>query len=534
METDLNNSTRETLSCCADKHISRRQFMERAAALGVSVTAATALWTEKAQATPAKGGHLRVGTDGGATTDTMDPLQSIGTDHITQTIMLCYDTLTEITADGDIVPSLAEGWDTSSDGKTWTFKLRKGVEFHNGKTLTADDVVWSIRHHLSENNKYAEGKSLAESFETIKADGADTVVLVQKEINFDLPAHLTSFGVFIGPEGTTDWNSGNGTGPYTVENFEPGVSFKGRKFENFYRDDQGHFESVDLLNISDSSTRSNALRTGSVDVIGQPDTKTAQRLGEVDGISLLEAAGGQHFTTAMRTDTDPFTDNNIRMAVKFGIERQAIVDKVFGGFGYVGNDHPIGRNVPFFNKDLAQREYDPDKSRFYLKQAGLSSIDLTLAASDGAFSGSVDMAVLMKESMRESGINMTVDRRPGDGYWSDVWLKNPWCCVYWNGRPTADWNFSLGYVSTSGWNDTYFKNARFDELLLAARVERDQGKRRQMYYEMQEILHNEGGTTVIAFASYLHALSDKLGHDAVSGNRRMDDGRLARRWWFKA
>ena len=513
--------------------LSRRDFMAGASALGLAASTAAAFWPKAAAASPQRGGHLKIGADGGATSDSFDPLKSIGTDHVTNAILLCYDTLTEIDGTGTPVPSLAESWESSADGRTWNFKLRPGAEFHNGKPVTAADVIWSLQQHLSEKNTFAEGQQIVANLETLKADGDHNVVMVQKEVNFDLPAHLSSFGLIIGPEGTADWNSGVGSGPYSLESYEPGVSFAGKRYGNFYRDDQGYFESIELLNIADTTTRSNALRTGSVDVIGSPDTKTAKRLDGLDGFSILEVAGSQHFTTAMRTDTDPFTDNHIRMAVKFGIKRQEILDKVFGGFGYIGNDHPIGKSTQFYNDALPQREYDPDRAKHHLKQAGLSGISLELTTSDGAFGGATDMAVLMKESMKTGGIDMNVKRAPADGYWSDVWLKAPWCCVYWNGRPTVDWMLTSSYVSTSSWNDTYFKNERFDSLLSAARGERDEAKRKDMYFELQEILHNEGGTTVIAFASYLHGLTDKLGHGKVGGARRMDDSRLGRRWWFK-
>lgn len=511
--------------------LNRRQFMERATATGITAAVASAAWSKFSFAAAKRGGHLKAGADGGATTDAFNPQVAIGTDHVTGSILSCYDTLTETDPDGAPAPSLAESWETSADGKTWRFKLRTGVEFHDGKSLTADDVVWSLNVHKQESSKYAEGKQIVGGLEDIKADGKDAVVIVQKEVNYDLPAHLTAFGLIVGPEGTSDWSKGIGTGPYMLENFEPGVSFKGKRHPNFYREDQGYFDSVELLNISDPGARSNALITKSVDAIGQPETKTAKRLGASPGIELIETPGNQHFTTAMRTDTDPFTNNHVRLAIKHGIKRQEILQKVFGGFGYVGNDVPIGKNQQFFNDQLAQRTYDPDKARHHLKQAGLSSLDVALAASDGAFSGSVDMAVLMQQSLKECGINMKVDRVPADGYWSNVWLKAPWCCVYWNGRLTVDWMLTSSYISASSWNDTYFKNARFDSLLEMARGEKDETKRRDMYHEAQKLLHDEGGTTVIAFASYLTAASDRVGHGKVGASRRMDDQRLTRRWW---
>ncbi len=507
--------------------------MTRALALGATAGVASSIWSKAAEASPQRGGHLRIGADGGATTDTFDPMQTLGTDHVTQAVLLCYDTLTEIDGQGAPLPSLAESWETSADGKTWIFRLMKGVTFHDGKPLTPADVVWSLSQHLREDNKFAEGNQIVANFDVLTAEGKDAVRIVQKEVNYDLPAHLSAFGLIIGPEGTEDWGKGNGTGPYLMEQFEPGVRFIGRRNPDFYRDDQGFFESIELLNIADTAARTNALLSGSADVIGQPDTKTAKRLASLDGFSILEAPGGQHYTTAMRTDADPFTSNDVRMAVKYGIKRQEILDKVFGGFGYIGNDIPIGRGVQFFNDALPQREYDPDRAKFHLKKAGADRLPLVFSTSDGAFGGAVDMGVLMQASMADVGIDVDVKRMPADGYWSEVWLKAPWCAVYWNGRPTVDWMLSSTYTSDSPWNDTYFKNERFDRLLAEARSEGDQDKRKEMYFEVQEILHNEGGTAVVAFASFLHGVNDKLGHGPIGVSRRMDDSRLGRRWWFK-
>lgn len=516
----------------AETGVSRRDFMKRAVVLGVSAAAASSIWSDTVMAAKS-GGHVSVGSNGGASVDTFHPWKAIGTDHVTNATLATYDTLTESGHDGSAKPSLAESWDVSADGRTWAFKLRKGVEFHNGKSLTADDVVYSLGLHTSEDTSFAEGKTIIENLEVLKADGPDTVVMVQKEVNFDLPVHLTSFGFIIGPEGTENWDAGIGTGPYKLEYFEPGVTYRGTKAPNFYRDDQGFFDSVEILNIADPATRTNALRTGSVDVIGDPDADTAKMLDKLDGFSVLEVPGTQHYTTAMRTDMDPLSNNHLRNAIKYGIKREEILNKVFGGFGYVGNDIPIGKGQQFYNDTLPQREYDLDKAKWHMQQAGLSAVSLELAASEGAFGGSVDAAVLMKESMKHAGIDVTVKRAPADGYWSDVWLTHPWCFVYWNGRPTVDWMLSSSYISTSSWNDTYFKNARFDSLLTQARAESDQEKRKAMYFEAQEILYNEGGTTVFAFASYLHGTTDKLGHGPVGTSRRMDDNRLVRRWWWK-
>ena len=511
--------------------MSRRRFMQATAGSGLSAALLASAWREVDAATPKKGGTLRLGVDGGGTGDTFSPTLATGADHATIAVLSCFDTLTEIDANGTPQASLAESWEGSSDG-TWVFELRKGVEFHDGKSLTADDVVWSLKLHQSDDNKFAEGKQITQNLELIEADGPHKVVLKQRDVNFDLPTHLSSFGLVVGQAGNDDWAAGNGTGPYRMSNFEPGVRFSGERFANFYRDDQGHFDSVEVLNVADPTARFNSLASNSLDAIGSPDVAIAKRLSQIPTMSLVEVAATQHFTTDMRTDTDPFTNNDLRLAVKWGVKRQEIVDKVLGGYGTMGNDVPISRGQQFYNSDLPQREYDPDKAKFHLKKAGFDSIDLTFSTSDGAFGGAVDAGVLMQASMAPIGINVNVDRRPADGYWSNVWLKEPWSAVYWNGRPTVDWMLSSTYTSTSDWNSTYFKNATFDMLLEDARKEADEAKRRDLYYEAQRLLYEEGGVVVMAFANILIGHSNRLAHGGVGVSRRVDDSRLPRRWWF--
>lgn len=515
----------------AQSGLSRRDFMRSAATAGLSVTMAGSVWSEAQAATPSKGGTLRAGSDGGATTDTFNPLNMNGADHPTMSILSSYDTLTEIDENGTPQPSLAESWEGNADG-TWAIKLRRGVEFHDGKTLTADDVVWSLNQHLNENNRAAEAQQIVQNFAELRADGTDTVIIKQKEVNFDLPTHLSAFALIIGQEGTEDWSAGNGTGPYVKENWQPGVQYLGKKFANFYRDDQGHFDEIELLNITDPGARMSGLLSRTLDAIGSPETKTAGRLAESDGFDLVQVSATRHFTCDMRADMDPFTSHHLRNAVKWGINRQEIVDKVLSGYGTVGNDLPISRGQQFHNDQLEQRELDLDKAKYHLRQAGMDSIDLTLSTSDGAFGGAVDAAVLMKNSMAPAGMNVMVDRRPADGYWSDVWLQVPWCMVYWNGRPTIDWMFSSTYTSDSDWNSSAFRNATFDGLLVSARAEPDEARRRDMYHEAQRIFWEDSGTAVFAFANILIGHSDKLAHGPVGVSRRMDDSRLQRRWWF--
>lgn len=526
------NKVRELKRFVNETGVTRRDFMQKAAALGL-LSAAPTVWSSRAKAAQ-KGGRLRAGVLGGASTDSLDPRDTIGTQHVSASALTVYETLTEVDANGNAVPVLAESWDVSDDGSDWTFNLKKGVTFHNGKEMTAEDVIWSFRNISQEGTRYPEGKQIIGNFETMVADGKYTVRFKQKQANLDLPIHFSPPGMFVVPAETTNFSAGVGTGPYTLEYFEAGVRFAANRFDNYHADTW--FDEVEYLNIADATARANGLITGELDVITRPDYKIADRIEASPNLSIWNVEANQHYTTPMLVDKEPFTDNNVRLAIKYAINREELVSKVFAGFGYVGNDHPIGRTQQFYNTDLPQRTYDPEKAKWHLKQAGLTSIDVELNASDGAFTGSNDAAALMKESAKAAGINITPKRVPGDGYWSEVWTKVPFCFCYWNGRPTVDWMFSLGYVGEDSWNDTNFRSAQLDELIVNARTEKDQDKRRQMYFDAQEIVHNDGGTAIFAFGTHIHGVSDKLVRvdDNMGGSYSLDDYRFAKRWAFGA
>lgn len=517
----------------ASGKIDRREFMGRALAAGATVAMASTLasGTLKA-ATPKKGGTLRIGLGHGSTTDTLDP--ATFTDTYTQFIGYAMrNQLIEVDHAGNLVPELAESFEASPDAATWTFKLRKGVEFHNGKTMDADDVVASFNHHRGEDSKSAAKGDVAAIIE-LKADGKDTVVFTLKEGNADFPYIATDYHLAIMPakDGQIDWQSGVGTGGYTLESFEPGVRTALKRAPNYWKEGRAHFDGVEALSIKDTAARTSALTTGEIDAMDRVELKTAHLMARNKNLRIEETKGTLHYTFAMRTDQAPFDNNDVRLALKYGIDREALLKTIVRGRGVVGNDHPISEIDQYHASDLPQRQYDPDKSRFHLKKAGLSSLTVNLSAAAAAYAEAVNAAVLYKEHAAKSGIEINVVREPDDGYWSNVWLKKSFTAVYWSGRPTPDWMFTLAYSAGSNWNDTYWKHDRFNKLLLTARAELDQPKRREMYIEMQSIVRDEGGTIIPVFANWVFAMNKKVQHGDMAGNWDIDGAKGAERWWF--
>jgi peptide/nickel transport system substrate-binding protein len=337
----------------------------------------------------------------------------------------------------------------------------------------------------------------------------------------------------VGPK-DSDFTKGVFSGAYRVKEFEPGVRAFATRNPNYFKSDRAWFDELELLGISDVNARTNALKTGQIDVMNRCERKTVSLLKRMSGIQVMRQDGYKHYTFAMRTDTPPYDDNNVRLALKYAIDREQLVKTILRGYGTVGNDHPISPANRYYASELPQRQYDPDKARFYLKKAGVSGKTFALHTAEAAFVGAVDAAVLYEEQAAKAGISIKVVREPNDGYWSNVWLKKPWCAVFWGGRPTEDMMFSTAYAKGAAWNDTYWDNPRFNELLVAARAELDQQKRRAMYVEMQRLVRDEGGVVVPMFSADLAATTDKVGHGKLAVNWELDGFRAPERWWFKA
>lgn len=515
--------------------ITRRDFLARVSAMGLMAAVSPALFTYPALAsTPKKGGRLRLGVSGASTTQSLDPVTN--EDQWIHCINYgqLKNNLVEINHKGEAVPELAENWEPSPDAKIWHFNLRKGVEFHNGKTLDADDVIWSINYHRGEESKSPVKSSLA-SIKNLRADGKHAVIFTLERGNTDFPYVMGEIQLHVVPNGTQgkDWDKGIGTGGYILEEFEPGVRALTKRNPNYFKNDRAHFDEVETLGINDITARMNALMTNTVDAINRVDFKSVEFLAKKPGIKIVSVTGSRSYHFVMFTDVPPFDNNDVRLALKYAIDREAMLKIILRGYGKVGNDHPISPINRYHAAHIPQRKYDPEKAKFHLKKAGMSSLSVILSAAE-VFPGAVDAALLFREQAAKAGIDIKVVREPLDGYWKQVWMKKPFCVSFRSGVSTEDLVFTQLYASDGNWNDTHWKHERFNELLVKARAELDETKRREMYYEMQQSLHDQGGTIIPLFTDNVDAANEKLKHGPLSGRRELDGNRIADRWWFES
>lgn len=498
----------ELTEALAKGRIGRREFMARAALLGVSAGLATDFLSAPAIAaeTPKRGGHLRVGLNGAGAEDSLDPATYTATFMQVLGHQL-YDTMVDVDEHNKAVPELAESWEAKPGAKEWVFKIRQGVNFSNGKPLTAADVVYTINHHRKPTSK-SPAKVLLAQIADLKATGKYEVTFTLTSGNADMPYVVADYHLCIGPEGT-NFTDGIGTGAFVLEKFQPGVRGQTKRNPNYWRSGRPYVDSVETLAINDTTARISALMSGAVDMINRVPAESVALLKGSPRVQIFEIAGAAYNTFPMRCDMAPFTNNDVRLALKWGLDRKSILDKVLVGHGKIGNDQPIPSFNEFYAADIPEYTYDPDKAKFHLKKSGYSG-GFVLSVSDTAFGGAVNAGEIFQQNLAKAGINLQVKRVPSDGYWDNVWMKAPFCASYWDGRPTADQIFATTFAAGAPWNESFWKNDRFNQLLLAARGELDHAKRKQMYHDMQLIVHDDCGDMVPMFDNTIDGGSSKV------------------------
>lgn len=488
--------------------LTRRQFLQRSAALSVSASAfggliLPSLASADANLTPQRGGHLILGIDNASSSDRLDPAYYFEQYmyHIGRQL---FNTLTELNDDGTLAPGLAEEWDTS-DATNWVFKLREDVTFHNGKSLTADDVVYSLNHHRAEDSPSAV-KGYMEQITEIAARGSHEVVITLSAPNMDLPSLLGEVNFAITPA-DADFDAGIGTGPFVLERFEPGVRTLVKRNENYWKSDRAFVDSVETRAFNDSSARVAALMSGSVHFVNRVTSSIVSRLEAASSVNINRNAANFQVTFPGLADRAPFNNPDVRLAMKFALDREQLLKLLVQGYGQIGNDSPLFPNNPYFSNDLPTHEYDPDKAIHHWRKAGLSQ-PIRLSAADGAtFEGAVSAAELYQQSAQRAGIPLEVNRVPADGYWSEVWRQHEFCASGWSSRPTADAYLSMVNLSNAPWNEARWANEQLDQLIIAARGEQDEATRRQMYQDIQLLYQQEGSTVAPLYI------------DAISANR---------------
>lgn len=448
---------------------------------------------------PRVGGRIRVAGIVASTADTIDPAKG-GNSSDYMRLFLLYSGLTQYDGALRAQPGLAEAIETD-DNIVWTIRLRRGVQFHNGKTLSADDVVYSLLRH-KDPAVGSKVKAVAEQFASARRVGPLEVELRLTGPNPDIPIILAQAQFVIVENGRRDFSVANGTGPFVLKSFAPGIRTVVRRNPNYWKPGKPYLDEIELIAIPDELSRVNALLSGDVQMVISVSPGSVKRVKASSSHLIMETKSGLYTDLVMRQD-HPLTGNpDFVLGMKHLLDRDLIKRALFRGYATIANDQPISPLDPYYNPGIPQRAFDPEKAKFYLKRSGLLGTRLPVYVSPAA-TQSVDMGSILQEHAAQIGLKLAVNRVPSDGYWSTHWMRHPLTFGNINQRPTTDLMFSLFFQSKATENEAAWKNSKFDRMLIEARQTRDESVRKAIYGEMQWMIHRTGGIGIPVFISLL-------------------------------
>jgi peptide/nickel transport system substrate-binding protein len=495
--------------------ITRRRLLENAAKGGLAVgaggliaacgssssstsTAATT-GSQASSGTPKHGGTLRAGLTGGSSSDTADPNTIVNNTDYARAALL-YEALVWTNSQAQQYNRLAEEMTPNKDATVWTIRLRSGVTFHNGKDVTADDLIFSINRVI---NPKSPGEA-ANALSGINAAGIKKVDNLTITVPFHkpystLPESLANnITVYVLPVGFDPKNP-IGTGPFKMSQFTPGQQTILTRFENYWNQPLPYLNEIIMTDYSDETSQVNALLSGQVDVVNLLSQDT---IGTVTGsgkhVVISDGGGWNPFT--MRVDQPPFTDVRVRQAFRLAVDREAMLKTVFGGHGTIGNDI-FGIWAPEYDHSIPQRQYDPEQAKSLLKAAGHDNLSITLVTGDIA-QGVINMAQVYAQQAAPAGINAKLDQVTVTDFYGPNYLKWTFAQDYWYYSPYFP-QVNQATLPGAPFNETHFDNPQYINLYNQAQATLDVSMRQEIAHEMQMIDYNQGGYIIPFFPAVI-------------------------------
>ena len=442
---------------------------------------------------------------------TMDPHLVGGTDDSAH-LEAIYEGLVTLDNNYGAVPALATSWESNSDGSEWTFHLRKGVKWHDGKDFTAEDVVYSFQRLVDPTLGSGAIGTLAPFYDPdgVVAVDQHTVLFKLKSPVVTFPvAHRTKFSSIVQKGSTSEQLklNGVGTGAFVQEVFTPGGSERiMRRNANYWEDGLPKSDCIRITSITEPVARMTSILNGESDLHLAVDAATIAVLQGNPAASLIKTPGAMPQGISMYIDTPPFDNPKVRMALKLLVDRERMLNVIALGLGEVGNDAPVVPSSPWAFSSQA-REFDLEKAKKLLAEAGYDSnnpLKLDLYTAE-AYPGMVNFAQLYAQMAAEAGIKMNVIRTPDETFWTDTWMNYPLITTSWGARPPVE-ALAVAYRKASPWNETHWFRDDFDELLDKANAAIDVEDQKKYLQQAQKMLHDEGGIVIAYFSSVVSAL----------------------------
>jgi peptide/nickel transport system substrate-binding protein len=489
--------------------MTRRQLLVRASVIGLSATtmgrllaacggSSTPAASASSSAAPKAGGTLKMTMP--SPTVALDPTTMYDTGSIAMTQQVA-EYLIWVNNDLSLRPVLAESWSPDASAKVWTFKLRQGVKFQDGKPFTADDVVATMNILLNPKTVSAA----LSAFQGILSQGG-VVKVDDHTVAFHLDSPFADFPYFVASTNydclilPSTFKPGTwektpvGTGPFVLKSYTPKQSATLVKNPNYWNTGKPYLDGVAVQFIDTTQTEALALQNGSSDMMLSTPYEGAQVLFSDANLKVLTTPSTMMRSLAMRVDKAPFTDKRVRQALAYTLDRQAIITNLFANKASLGNDNVFAPLYPLAPKDVPQRTQDIAKAKSLLAAAGMPN-GVTMNLNVEGFEEVPHYATLLQGMAKPAGINLKLNQVTVT-YWygsgtNQPWLQAPMGITDWTFRGVPSQYFLPMYTSKGVWNSAQFKNPQFDTLAGQYDSTIDEASRRTYAKQMVELMVDE-------------------------------------------
>jgi peptide/nickel transport system substrate-binding protein len=469
---------------------------------------------------PQQGGRIRIATRGAP--DILDPQLRVTVEEAMVNLHV-YSGLVRASSELEPVPELAESWDSNDDGDVWTFNLRSGVEFQNGRELTAQDVVDTFNRILDPDTGSPYLVQI-EMIDEIEAPDDTTAIFHLNRPYGGLPDLLCNDFALIIPveEADTLRDEPIGSGAYRVQRRIPGERTVLVRNEDYWNtENQPYLEEIHFIVMAEETTRMTALQGGDIDLIVDIFATSVPMIANAANVEYQEIVTGTHITIIMTATEEPWTDVRVRQALKLCLDRESVLQAAVQGFGATAADQPIPPTDPMY-PDLPIPERDIERAQELLAEAGYpDGIDIDLHTSPGR-PGMQEVALAVQEMAGPAGFNIEVQSHPIDQYWADIWMQRPFNMSNWNLRLPSDQMLQVTYMSGANWNETFWENPEFDDLVMQAQGSTDPDERYEYMQQACRLLAEDGAVGIPIFRSGIDAWNTRIKNFEPHPMRWMD------------
>jgi peptide/nickel transport system substrate-binding protein len=493
--------------------ISRRDLLRTAILAGVAIPilnactndSSTAVASTSASVDVTKGGTLRAAISGGSSSDTLDCQSAITTIDFARILQL-NEPLIGFGPDAKLQNLLAEEFTPNANATLWTLKLKSGITFHDGKPLTVDDVIYSFQRIVDPKAPLPGAAPMA----AVDVAGMKKVDNLTLQIPCKTPYSIldqlvANYYYNIIPQGYDPKNP-IGTGPFKYESFSPGQESTFSKNENYWTSGEPYVDSVVISDFSDETAQLNALAGGQADMVNQLSASGAASLATSGATSVISPGGGWVPFT-MRVDADPFTDPKVREAFKLMVDRDQMMQVVFGGNGTIANDI-CSYYDPSYDTSIPQRPHDPEHAKSLLQEAGVAGLTIDLVTSDFA-QGATSMATVFAQQAKDAGVTVNLNKVTVSDFYGPQYLK--WVFA-------QDFSFYQYYLPSVGqffvpdapYNETHFSDPHYTDLYNQALKTVDETARTDLVHQMQQIDYDQGGYIIPVFPPVIDGVASTV------------------------